>query len=60
VPGSFPPRGDPSEDKTFLDRAAAFTKKISEIVKSAEEAAGPVIPIVKTLVKLLPAAAVVL
>lgn len=50
---------DPSEDKTFLDKAAAFTKKISEIVKSAEEAAGPVIPIVKTLVKLLPAAAAV-
>jgi hypothetical protein len=51
---------DPSEDKTFLDRAAEFTKKISEIVKSAEEAAGPVIPIVKTLVKLLPAVAIVL
>ena len=33
---------DPSEDKTFLDKAAAFTKKISEIAKSAEEAAGPV------------------
>jgi hypothetical protein len=51
---------DPSEGKSFLEKAVGFTKKISEIVKNAEEVAGPVVPIVKTLVKLLPVAAVVL
>ena len=43
-------------DGGLLDRVGRFTEKVAKVVKNAEEAAGPVIPVLKTIGKLLPLA----